>query len=131
MPSIPLDLYRVHLWEQAGIGLYQSRSRRVAELLLKSENEPLADAYERSCGHSGHFHRRGNYYVPPNVRLQGEVHATLKPDEPHQFWLSAKIPGDALPALYSGTISITSPGTRSIEPIPICIEVRPVRLMEP
>jgi len=131
LPSIPLDLYRVHLWEQAGIGLYQSRSRRVAELLLKSENEPLADAYERSCGHSGHFHRRGNYYVPPNVRLQGEVHATLKPDEPHQFWLSAKIPGDALPALYSGTISITSPGTRSIEPIPICIEVRPVRLMEP
>ena len=44
IPKSCVSLFIVKLWEQAGIGVYQSSSMQVAELLLKDDREPLNDS---------------------------------------------------------------------------------------
>src|SRR6188474_501303 len=50
------DLYVVHKWRQAGVGVFQSAPVEVSELLLKDDREPLRDIYVRRCG-AAHVHK--------------------------------------------------------------------------
>jgi len=130
--ALPVELHLVHIWDQAGIGLYQSDRQPVAELLLKSDREPLSDGYQAACGHKRHFYRRGNYYRAPDARLSGEVSATLRAGEKKQFWISAKLPDNATPAIYHGfvSVSLTTESSRE-EHLPLRLEILPIHLAEP
>ena len=131
--AVPIELYVVHTWEQAGIGLYQSAAQLVAELLLKDDRQPLRDSYRPGCGHRRHFYRRAPHYQPPDIRLRGEVCTTLQAGQRKQFWVSAKVPGDASPGVYLSTISISAltPESRIVRQLPLRLEILPIRLAEP
>jgi len=133
IPASQIEIHVVHTWAQAGLGLYQSQPQQVPELLLKSDHEPLVDAYRPTCGHPQHFFRREPNYRAPNVRLRGDVSVILQPGENRQFWVSIKTPASASPGVYAGVITIAADGTNSqaSRQLPFRLEVLPIHLIEP
>ena len=133
IPASQIEIHAVHTWAQAGIGLYQSQPQQVAELLLKSDHEPLVDSYQHYCGHWRHFFRRKPYYRAPQVRTRGDVSVILQPGEQRQFWVSIKVPPDASPGLYAGVVMISavSRETQTSVQIPLKLEVLPLQFVEP
>src|SRR5262249_17120476 len=115
------------------IGLYRSQPQQVAELLLKSDDEPLTDSYHTGCGHARHFFRRKPCYRPPNIRLTGDVHARVGTQERKQFCITAKIPAKASAGRYRSNlqISVVGAGSQSATLVPLEIQVLPIRLLDP
>ena len=111
IPKSCIDLFVVKVWEQAGIGVYQSSSVQVAELLLKDDRVPLRDHYTRRgrCRHWNHLLRRSALYQPPDIRIDGDVFTSLDANQSKQIWVSVKIPGDTGPGFYSGHIDLREP----------------------
>jgi hypothetical protein len=120
------DVFVVKVWEQAGVGVYQSKPVRVPELLVKDDRPPLSDGYRRWCGHWRHLHRRSSYYVPPAVRSVGPACTSLDARETKQVWLSVRVPADAAPGRYTGMVAASAHGHLVIE-----LEVLPFALVEP
>ncbi len=134
MPKDCVSLFIVKVWEQAGIGVYQSKAVRVAELLLKDDRAPLRDGYTRRgrCGHWKHLLRAAQLYKPPDVRLKGDVCTSLERNETKQAWVSIKIPTDALPGLYQGFLEARDRAKeRVIKRLEFQLEVLPVKLLQP
>ena len=133
IPAELIELYVVHIWDQAGIALYQGQRRAVPELLLKDENGPLKDAYQRTCSHRKHFYRRGPYYRASDVRLCGAVRASLRAGERKQFWISVKIPDKASPGIYEGYVhlSVAAGESSCDERLPLRLEILPIHLADP
>lgn len=129
-----IQLYVVKVWEQAGLGAYQSPAMRVPELLLKDDGHALSDGYTRTqCTHHWkHLLRPARFYSPPDVRLDGNVQTSLTPNQPKQLWLSVKIPLSTVPGSYAGHIEARSLDkafpTQRIE---LHLDVLPIHLLEP
>jgi len=134
IPKSRVSLYIVKVWEQAGIGIYQSDAVRVPELLLKDDRAPFRDGYSRrgSCGHWKHLLRASHIYKPPDVRLEGDARTSLGCRESKQIWVSVKIPPDARAGLYDGHIEAKSGDqARVIKRLEFQIEVLPIKLLQP
>jgi len=127
-----IDLFVVKVWEQAGIGVYQSSPVRVAELLLKDDRAMLRDSYTKrgSCGHFNHFLRRSSLYQPPEVRLKGDAFTSLNANEPKQIFASVKIPRDTVAGVYSGHIQLQERNQRTFQTLELQVEVLPFKLLE-
>src|SRR6266436_1256204 len=134
IPRNCISLYIVKIWEQAGMGVYQSAPLRVAELLLKDDRAPINDSYTRRgrCWHWKHLLRASQIYEPPNVRLEGNACTSLGSYESKQVWVSVKIPADVEPGLYSGYLEAkTSDETCPLKRLELQLEVLPIRLLQP
>jgi hypothetical protein len=126
-----IDVFVVHEWEQAGVGVYQSGRRRVAELLLKDGDTDLRDGYVDRCGHWGHFRRRGPFYHPPNVRLAGDVRTALAAGTSTQVWISVRIPLGASPGRYHGRLGVRALSeSLCAAELAVEVEVLPLTLVE-
>src|SRR4051794_20986816 len=73
IPSSAVELHVVHVWTQAGVGVYQDAPVRVPELLLKDDRVALRDRYTFRRPGSWRPYRRRLRYVAPTVRLDGEA----------------------------------------------------------
>lgn len=124
-----VNLYVVKIWEQAGLGVYQTERVRVAELLLKDDRADFTDGYVERCGHKRHFLRSASYYSAPSIRLSGNVCTFLSAGEPKQIWLSVKVPANAAPGIYSGQIDID--GGAYNDRLDLKLEVLPFTLLKP
>ena len=124
------DLYVVHKWRQAGVGVFQSAPVDVSELLLKDDREPLRDAYGRRCGSPFHIHKSRSRYQAPDVRLTGPVRTSMTAGSTKQFWISIPVPTDARAGSYQGAIQIREKNTTLLE-LGIEIEVLDLDLVEP
>jgi len=132
IPKSCIDLFVVKVWEQAGIGVYQSQSVQVAELLLKDDRVPLRDHYTRRgrCRHWKHLLRRSSLYQPPDIGIDGDVFTSLDTNQSKQIWVSVKIPSDTVPGFYSGHIDLREPSQGNAQRLDLQIEVLPFRLLE-
>jgi hypothetical protein len=132
IPESSIDLHVVHVWKQAGLGVYQSAPVDVPELLLKDDRVQFRDGLTRWCGNLRHLHRKRSRYVAPNVRLEGSVRTTLEADQPKQFWITLRIPADTSAGLYIGAVRVGAPGNReSFAELTLNVEVFPLMLPEP
>ncbi|BCM93392.1 hypothetical protein IAD21_05283 [Abditibacteriota bacterium] len=132
-----LDIYVVKIWEQAGISIYISDPVQVAELLVKDDRLPFHDHYSRRCAHWKnplhwrHLLRPPKFYCPPSVRLQGLVHTNLKARQKKQFWISIKIPNDAVAGIYEGHIQFGGKRSSSKgQQLRVQLEVLPIQLLQ-
>jgi len=124
-----LALHVVKVWDQAGIGVYHSQSRPVAELLLKDDRVPLSDSYRPHITNWRHLLRPAHVYVPPNVRLTGEVVCSLDAGGSKQVWVTVRIPAEATPGTYTGVISVECAQHQSA--LALVLQVLPFSLLEP
>jgi len=134
IPKSCVSLFIVKVWEQAGIGVYQSAAVRVAELLLKDDRTPFRDGYTRRgrCRHWKHLLHASRIYEPPDVRLEGDACTTLGCNESKQIWVSVKVPADAAPGIYNGYIEAKSGGQeRTTKRLELQLEVLPIKLLQP
>ena len=128
--SFPLEpeLYVVHRWAQAGIGVFQSSPVQVSELLLKDDREPLRDSYVRRCG-AFHIHKSQSRYQPPDVRLTGPVRTSIAAGSTKQFWISLRVPTDAHAGVYQGVIQVQD-STSGLLELGVEVEVLDLDLAE-
>jgi len=126
-----INVHVVKVWPQAGIGVYQSTSVDVPELLLKDDREKLTDGYIKGCRHRRHFFRqRCTYYQPPDVRLVGNCRTSLEANRPKQIWLSVKIPPTAKPQTYEGRVHIRCDNAESADThVTLKLHVLPIKLL--
>ena len=137
IPPESIQVYVVHVWNQAGIGVYQSSSTLVSELLLKDDRAPLLDKYKRQYRHWRHLFSPSYVYGAPDLRLVGPVRTSLKKGIPKQIWIIIKPPPECNTGFYQGQLAISC-AQKSIEDggdteksITIKIELAPIKLTEP
>jgi hypothetical protein len=123
------DLYIVHRWLQAGLGVFQSAPVQVGELLLKDDREPLRDGYVRRCG-ALHVHKSRTRYHAPDVRLTGPVRTSISAGGSKQFWLSVPVPSDAPAGSYQGSVQIRENNATLLE-VGVEVDVLDLDLIEP
>jgi len=135
-----IDLHIVKVWQQAGIGIYQSESMNVPELLLKDDRVNLRDGYRRHFKRKRHLIEPFRLYEPPSVRLDGCARTSLKAGQTKQILIEVGIPPATAPGLYEGSIRVIVPRqadpVESATPAPaenisITLEVLPISLLAP
>jgi hypothetical protein len=130
LPGSAVDVYVVAVWEQAGVGVYQSAPQRVAELLLKDDRVALRDGWRHGCRHWRHPWRRGRFYTPPSVRLRGPARTSLAAGAAKQIWISVRIPPHTAAGCYRGRLVARAAGRAALE-LPVHVEVVPLQLVTP
>ena len=123
-----IDVHVVKVWEQAGIGVYQTAPVSVPELLVKDDRTEMRDGYSMWCGHWRHLGRRTPYYRPPEARLHGVACTSLSAREQKQIWLTTRIPDRCPAGIYTSVLLATTAG--SATELPVTIEVLPLSLAE-
>lgn len=155
-----LDLRVVKVWYQnanAWISYFMDYGLKLSpELLLYDEDligvdtaaqANYARVREPGGAHRNHwitppralesiFDERGQNYTFRPMKDDFEDAATLQPVSLEagafkQFWLTAHLPGDAAPGLYTGTITVRDPAGTSLAEIPLAVRVLPFTLPEP
>ena len=132
IPKSCIDLFVVKVWEQAGIGVYQSASVPVAELLLKDDRAQLHDCYTRRgrCQHWKHLLRRTALYQPPDVRIDADILTSLEANQSKQVWVSVRIPSHTMAGIYNGHINLHEQHQKTVQRLDLQIEVLPIKLLE-
>lgn len=130
IPDTAIELHVVHVWKQAGVGVYQSTSMTVPELLVKDDPLEFRDSYGNRCGHWRHPFRHGRYYVPPIVRRHGPPRFSLGRAMTKQLWVTVQIPSSAMPGFYEGSVRVTGVDAKRSAELPVRLEVLPLRLSE-
>ena len=130
LPDAAVDTFVVMVWEQAGVGVYQSAPQRVPELLLKDDRSALRDGWRRGCGHWRHPWRSGPFYTPPAVRLHGPVRTSLVAGAAKQVWIAVRIPPHTPAGIYRGQLEVRADG-RPAAALAVAIEVLPLQLVVP
>jgi hypothetical protein len=126
-----IDLFIVSVWTQAGIGVYQTESTRVAELLLKDDRVTFRDGFgRRTCRHLAHRLRGRCMYRPPDIRLDGDPRTSLAAHESKRVWMSVRIPSTAAPGIYEGAVAVAGDHARRYGTLPVQLEVLPFTLAE-
>ena len=125
-----MDLYVVHRWQQAGIGVFQSSPMSVSELLLKDDRVELRDRYVRRCGSFAHLHKSRTRYLPPDLRLTGPVRTSIESGSTKQFWISITVPNDAQAGHYEGSVVVRQKG-RTVLELGVNVEVLGLHLAAP
>lgn len=128
--ALDADVYVVHKWPQAGVGVFQSAAVQVSELLLKDDRFPLRDGYARRCGAPFHIHKSRTRYQAPDVRLAGPVTTSIGAGATKQFLISIPVPADTPAGTYQGAIRVRDRNTTLLE-LGVEIEVLDLDLMEP
>jgi len=144
IPSANVDIRVVKVWWQAGVEIWDMTHKQLTpELLLKDDSLVKVegdDNYVRFTT-DGEYHWISNPepklpydYVVPILDFPVEDADTLQPvDVPvgtnKQFWVTIRIPEDAVAGVYTGTISLTALGISS--QIQLQVEVLPIELAEP
>ena len=132
LAAASVDLHIVKEWPQAGIGVHQSAPQVVGELLLKDDRQPLRDGYRIGYRHWRQILRPGRYYSPPDVRLHGPALTELPSATAKQIWVSIRVPADAGPGTYRGSIEASSAtGSLATQRLSLEVEVLPLALLEP
>jgi len=129
LPPDAVDLKIVKVWAQAGVGVYQSSSTLVPELLLEDDRVELRDSYSGWCGHWNHLLQRGRYYQPPRVEAIGGGRTALASGETKQVWLTVRLAESCVPGVYETVI--TASDGRATRDLRLRLEVLPIRLLEP
>lgn len=128
--KLDADLHVVHQWAQSGLGVYQSAATQVNELLLKSDSVRFRDGYRRRCDSPWHVHRSRSRYLAPDVKLTGDVTASLIAKKSKQFWISVNVDAACAPGEYRGHLNVRRKGRADVH-VSIMIDVLPVTLVEP
>lgn len=124
-----IDVHIVKIWQQSGIGVYQSESMAVPELLLKDDRVSLKDGYRRDFKRLRHLMEPFWLYDPPVVRLDGPAKTSLQQHQSKQIIVSIRIPKTIPSGDYAGDLSITADGAK--HRLPIVLSVLPIVLAEP
>ncbi len=127
IPPDAIQLYVVHVWNQAGIGIYQSAPVAVRELLLKDDRVPLSCRYRRQFRHWRHFLKPSYRFCAPQLRLEGPVRTSLTRSVAKQIWININLPRDCAAGMFEGQIKIAGQQEKSIG---LKIEVMPIKLEE-
>lgn len=130
IPQDAVDVHVVHVWDQAGVGVYRGPRMPVPELLLKDDRVSLGGGYRRRCASRFHLHRRRVRYAPPRARLDGPVRTDLRGGAPKQLWLTVRIPPGLAPGTYHGKVDVTQAGGDAAQ-LTVELEVLPLTLAEP
>jgi len=123
-----VDLHIVKIWEQSGLGIYQSDGVMVPELLLKDDRIELKDGYRRKFKRLRHIMEPFWLYEPPQVRLYGPVCTSMQPGQSKQVIVSIRIPPDALSGHYAAELIVKEDG--KISTLSIGLEVYPISLVQ-
>jgi hypothetical protein len=127
--AIEGDVYIAHTWKQAGIGVYQADAVDVKELLLKDDSAGLNDGYERRFRNWRHIFKPHHEYRPPDLRLTGEAHTSLRRGERKSFLLLIRTENTATRGRYQSHIQINYGGDNNIM-LPVDLEILPFALDE-
>ena len=132
IPVAAIEVFVAKVWEQAGVGVYQSERTAVAELLVKDDREVLRDGYISHCEHWWHRLRSRNYYSPPHLRMSGPVRTALAPASAKLVWVSVRLPADCAVGLYTGHLEVQAadPALPALR-LQLEIEVLPLTLVAP
>jgi hypothetical protein len=123
-----IDLRIVKVWAQAGVGVYQSASTLVPELLVKDDRVGFQDSYSSWCGHWNHALQRKHYYRPPPVDDIGVARTGLAVGETKQIWLSVRVPAECPAGMYEAQITATD--GRDVCEMVFRLEVLPIALAD-
>src|SRR5207244_2150365 len=108
IPRHAIELHVVKVWPQAGLGVYPSPARPVAELLLKDDRVDLRDDYVRRWIRP--WRRPQLCYRPPAIRLTGPVRTRVEPGHRKQLWISVRIQPLTPPGQYEGCVLLSADG---------------------
>jgi hypothetical protein len=145
-----IDLKVVKCWYQAGTAWYSyfadSTGREmVPELLLNDENLIKVDTQTRDNYLRVDYPQGAQYVwisnpaavnIPFNTETAPVADAkTLQPfqlaaGEFKQFWITVKVPKNARPGIYTGSITIACGGTKAAA-VPLAVRVLPFQLPRP
>jgi hypothetical protein len=128
--KLDTEISVVHRWLQSGVGILQSASMEVGELLLKDDSVKMHDGYVRRCSSPMHIHASRSRYRPPDVRLTGAVRSRMVSGRNLQFWISVSVPRNSGAGTYTGAAVVRSARTVVLE-LPVVVEVLPIMLEEP
>lgn len=141
LPASCIDPYAVKCWYQAGRGIGDLGQKLLTpELLLKDDDLVRVDhAKQRNLVRA---QPKSSVYfdatLPDSSNLQGFsprdaeqlLPLTVPARSLKQFWLTARIPNDAEPGAYRGTVTVRAEGLQAQE-LPIEVTVLPFDLAEP
>ena len=160
IPAAQLDLRVVKVWYQNGNGwisyFMDTGLQLTPELLLHDEDLVRVDTAAQANharvrnpdGTYRHhwitppktldsiFDERGKHYTFRPMKEDFEDAATLQPVTLEagtfkQFWLTVRVPPDAAPGRYTGTITAAVAGQPRLAEIPVVLRVLPFTLPEP
>lgn len=127
-----IDLHLVLAREQPGTSLERTAMRSVRELLVKDDRIRLDDGFAFWCGHVRHIPRRALrprrvFYLPPDLRIDGEVRTSFDAGERKQLHARVLLPSRST----RRAIEVRDARGALLESIDIEIEVVPIELVEP
>ncbi len=147
IPAENLDVKVVKVWYQDGTAWYSyfadpTRKELVPELLLNDENLIRVDH-----GKKGNFLRVGdeyrwisypaeeakaffNYFTEPVADAPTLQPISLKAGENKQIWITLKVPQDATPGNYTGTLTLSRQGAE-LGAVQVRARVLPFELPDP
>jgi hypothetical protein len=150
IPADNVDLKVVKCWYQGGTAWYSyfadiSGRELVPELLLNDENLVRVDPDTRDNYVRADYPAGSQYIwvsnprsvdVPFNAETEPVADARtirpfqLKTGEFKQFWMTVKVPADATPGVYRGSIDILVAGAK-VASVPVQLRVLPFELPKP
>lgn len=106
-----LDLEVVQVRKQLGPGILEDLNeiQLVPDLLVKDDRIVLTGE-------------------APVVRMTGDPLTDIPADTTKQFWVTLRVPADAKPGTYAGTVLVSGQGVTAFT-VPISVQVLPLRLL--
>ncbi|MBI2301682.1 MAG: hypothetical protein HYU66_22500 [Armatimonadetes bacterium] len=142
IPAAAVDVRVVKCWYQAGRGIGDLHSKRlVPELLLKDDalvrvdREAQANYLRHTSPDGGTAWRLCSGPTSADLEDVRPVDAEelqpvdLAPEELKQYWLTLRVPDDAKPGDYQGTVTVRS--AEGEAQVPLALGVQPFELLPP
>lgn len=128
--DVTFDLYIVKTWESAGVGIYQSHSMLVEELLLKDDRINLHDGYKKEVNSWKEIFKPIWFYQGPKLPEHAELRTSLGKGDTKIIFLRTTVSEKAGAASYQKCLKFTINGGNVIE-LPVTVEVLSCKLLEP
>ncbi|MBI2809745.1 MAG: hypothetical protein HYX67_02785 [Candidatus Melainabacteria bacterium] len=103
--EINVEIFVVKIWQAAGVGIYQSTSLLVEELLLKDDRIDLNDGYRKEVDTWRNVLKPTWFYEAPKLPTHKDARTTLGKGEYKTFLVRIKISDDAKPAVYETQVT--------------------------
>ncbi len=128
--GINIELFVAKTWQTAGVGIYQSTSMPVAELLLKDDRISLQDGYRKATNNWRDIFKPLNFYDGPSLPTHHNVRTTLLADQPKVFMARIRIADQAKPEAYTTVLHGSADG-KIVLAVSMKIVVTPIQLLKP
>ncbi|CAN5457955.1 hypothetical protein BH10CYA1_BH10CYA1_27370 [soil metagenome] len=128
--DVQVEMFIVKIWQTAGVGIYQSTSMLVEELLLKDDRIDLHDGYRNEAVNWRSIFKPAWFYEGPKLPDHKDARTTLGSGESKTFMARMKISENAKPAVYETQVTCTTNG-KIVLNIPIKIDVKRIKLLPP